>query len=425
MNYDGVCRVCLQKLPENGQKLVSSSDFLEKYENLRISDAFTKVTGYEILEHEPQLMCSRCVELVSYSYELRQTAEMTQGRLYESLTLKQEVNDEIKLEIYDNETRFDDKINDLDSDESLIKEETSVAEPQKHEKPFKCDFCNRSYLTQPNLNKHLDTKHYEKYEFKCDWCHKRFLTPLKLKCHTKICPNRVKTSNDDKKIRKKCVCPVCGILALREHIINHVKSLEKDPTTPKYICDICGASYLTRASIGNHIRFQHLGIILKCKQCPAEFNAPSLLSRHMRKFHVKHVFKCRVCDFRCMKEVEMKKHRRVHSDNKSFKCHLCKLEFVYNCQLQQHLATHSDARPHKCELCGATFKMRKTLQVHKKMHEGKDYECPVCFHEFMSNQLLRRHVEKNHPEYELPPPGTVLSKSGRRRLEEQKMIMMR
>lgn len=33
------------------------------------------------------------------------------------------------------------------------------------------------------------------------------------------------------------------------------------------------------------------------------------------------------------------------------------------------------------------------------------------FFQFIANQALRIHISKNHPEYELPPPGTVMNKN--------------
>lgn len=35
----------------------------------------------------------------------------------------------------------------------------------------------------------------------------------------------------------------------------------------------------------------------------------------------------------------------------------------------------------------------------------------TIFFQFIANQALRIHISKNHPEYELPPPGTVMNKN--------------
>lgn len=47
-------------------------------------------------------------------------------------------------------------------------------------------------------------------------------------------------------------------------------------------------------------------------------------------------------------------------------------------------------------------------------------ECPVCGQKFLVNQALRIHVTRNHPDYQLPPPGTVMNKSAIRKMEEIK-----
>lgn len=73
---------------------------------------------------------------------------------------------------------------------------------------------------------------------------------------------------------------------------------------------------------------------------------------------------------------------------------------------------HSDDRLYKCQTCGADFKTPVRLKVHENSHKEKMYECPVpeCHKMFVVNQTLRRHVEKRHPSFKLPPPGTIMNK---------------
>ena len=82
------------------------------------------------------------------------------------------------------------------------------------------------------------------------------------------------------------------------------------------------------------------------------------------------------------------------------------------------MATHRDERPHKCKICTAAFKTKKALNVHKNVHEERKYECPVCLQRFLVNQAMRQHVAKRHPEFELPPPGTIMNKNALKRIEE-------
>lgn len=68
-------------------------------------------------------------------------------------------------------------------------------------------------------------------------------------------------------------------------------------------------------------------------------------------------------------------------------------------------------RPFECETCQNTYKTRRALTAHKKTHQAHEYECPVCGRSFLTNQMMRTHCVKQHPDYKLPPPGTVMNKS--------------
>lgn len=77
-----------------------------------------------------------------------------------------------------------------------------------------------------------------------------------------------------------------------------------------------------------------------------------------------------------------------------------------------------DARPFSCEICAASFKTKKALKVHYGVHSERNYECPVCNQKFLVNQAMRLHAQKRHPDYVLPPPGTVMNKSALARIQE-------
>lgn len=422
-NMENLCRVCLQGLAETGQEYINFDYLLEGYENVSYSDAFTKTTGYLILAHEPQLLCVDCGKMVSLSYELKQRVEKTQGFLDEMLP-KIDVA-LIKVELNVEETGGDER----DSDNEYKPMDTdSDPDFELEQKPFKCHVgdCDKLYKTQALLKKHFKASHPEEQPFECPHCDQRYFTERKLDAHQRNCSKRPKVAGEQKS-KQKFVCPICGLLASKDHIKNHSKTMNKPIAVPQnYICDLCGVTTSSRASVANHMRFQHLNIQAKCKHCFGSFKNPSALARHMRRSHSDKTteFRCRLCDFSSMREAELRRHRFVHTGRKLLKCHVCGAEFANNCKLQMHLASHSDARPFTCEICGSAFKTKKGLNAHKKTHKAYDYECPVCQRAYLTNQLMRNHAEKNHPEYQLPPPGTVFSKSWRMKMAEQQLKEM-
>lgn len=79
------------------------------------------------------------------------------------------------------------------------------------------------------------------------------------------------------------------------------------------------------------------------------------------------------------------------------------------------MTTHSDERPFPCAECKSSFKTKKALGVHMRTHREHEYECPKCSRNYLTNQQMRNHVKKMHPDYELPPKGTIFNKNWRLR----------
>jgi hypothetical protein len=73
-----------------------------------------------------------------------------------------------------------------------------------------------------------------------------------------------------------------------------------------------------------------------------------------------------------------------------------------------------------CEICSKQFKTKKYLRQHQILHtQERNYVCMVCGDKFAQNHVLRSHIHKLHPDYHLPPKGTVVSKKALERLAEE------
>jgi hypothetical protein len=70
-------------------------------------------------------------------------------------------------------------------------------------------------------------------------------------------------------------------------------------------------------------------------------------------------------------------------------------------------------------VCSKAFKTKKYLKRHYVVHTGeKNYSCTVCNEKFAYNVLLKAHFAKIHPNFTLPPSGTLISERAIRRIDE-------
>lgn len=381
------CRMCLS-LVDSTKETVKVSSAIHESQQITHSQAFTQVFGYQIFDCEPQNICETCAKQLICALKLREKVLNTQKCL-------ERILDKDKFQVSDI----------LVEPLAIINDETK----------YKCTFCERVFEREHNYQKHLKRQHLER-ENECQFCLKCFESPDRLQIHLTSCIKRPRTLENRKATH---VCPICGILSTRDHIRNHIKPLATANT--QLICDICGATASKKSNMLVHMKVKHLKLESKCKHCSHTYKTPLALHKHVRVIHPETIdtFKCRTCGFQTQTEAEQKAHRLSHKRNETKKiCVTCGAQ-VKN--MKEHAATHAETRRHTCEFCGLLFKTSKTLAVHRKSHRLADYECWVCGKSYANNHLLRQHVGKVHPEYELPPPGTVGSKRARKKLEQREM----
>ncbi|XP_063706896.1 zinc finger protein 724-like [Culicoides brevitarsis] len=227
-----------------------------------------------------------------------------------------------------------------------------------------------------------------------------------------------KTPKRTKKLEIKVICPYCATLVKSSYLENHIKSVHSEPRNA-FMCDICSTHLSSKKSVIRHMNHVHLKMQkYKCKICGIEFPNESLRKAHLLQIHkVVPPKACPYCDYRAFTKAHITRHTMRHRGDRRFKCPTCNFAFVTLLQLQTHQAVHSDERNFECSECLKRFKTKKNLSAHKKCHLAYEYECAVCGKAFLTNQMMRNHVTKMHPEYELPPAGTVMNKEAVKRMK--------
>lgn len=418
------CRVCLCDLVEINH--VGFRDSLKNFDGVTYLDVFKQCTGFDVSHVEPQHVCVDCAIRLVQAYELREQCVETQKVLDQLLSEGPDVKDEEEemiieelIEEAPEIVQESEELTEIQVYEEVMEEEIRVETPPTRKKVKKsvnpdcqevqCETCLSNYKSIRALRNHYKASHAELKVHQCQYCHRQFFPQL-VDIHMSHCSQRHQT------IRQ--LCPVCGEAASRNHIYRHIaRSKAVDETgriiDKPYQCDICGARATTKNGIGIHIKALHLQLKIQCNFCEVQVKSRSILGTHMRRYHpeIKKPLKCEFCEFQTASAASLIRHRATHFGSRPHKCDFCERRFVTKDAWRVHTATHSDERPHKCEVCESPFKTRKALGAHMKTHKPHEYDCPVCKKSFLTNQQMRIHVTRIHPNFVLPPAGTILNKS--------------
>lgn len=216
---------------------------------------------------------------------------------------------------------------------------------------------------------------------------------------------------------KQITCSYCGKSIKRRGITAHINRMHSNR---KYICDICGVEAKTKTTIKIHLQKVHqkLRISVNCQICSITFDSYSKLSHHKRKKHpdTARLLHCTFCKYETLDSGHLYQHLKLHAGDsrKRHVCKICSRKFIHLSKMKDHMAIHNDSRDHECGVCEKFFKRASDVRKHLiYAHLEKGYECPVCMLKFGTNQNMKSHCKRNHPNFELPPPGTVLKKNSK------------
>lgn len=150
------------------------------------------------------------------------------------------------------------------------------------------------------------------------------------------------------------------------------KKTQKEANQKKiFLCDICGKTAVSKASLLTHMCTHENVFPYKCDVCP---------------------YKGRTVDL-------LRVHKRSHLREKPFKCSLCPKGTTTSSNLAKHMRhVHSTARPHKCNYCDKAFTYQHDMKRHIKdihLRQGT-VECNVCHKKFNTKKILQGHKWKIH-----------------------------
>lgn len=199
--------------------------------------------------------------------------------------------------------------------------------------PYKCEVCERRFLLQATLTRHL-RRHTGEKPYKCSYCEKTFADSGDRKRHESRHPGVSE--------RHTCIYPMC----------------EK--------------SFATTNDLKCHLR-RHQGEKLhSCDQCPERFTEVGNLTKHKTKHSTERRHKCHLCSKTYKRRHHLREHlrSRFHANEQPYPCTKCDKRFPSRDTLRSDLLIHEREKPFQCESCNFACADRSNFSKHRKKYNG-------------------------------------------------------
>nr|XP_015834144.1 PREDICTED: zinc finger protein 627 isoform X28 [Tribolium castaneum] len=220
---------------------------------------------------------------------------------------------------------------------------------------IKCLFCDFSSKTKGGIRAHTISHHTREFPFKCDLCDKGFLSKTLLTRHKE---------SDHEGLR--LICEVCSTIfkdlyAFQRHVARH----NPDHVVTKYTCKECSKVLGSLVGLRKHMKTHTDQGENICDVCGKNFASSCGLKAHRRQHTGEKNYICEVCAKAFTKKQTLDMHRRVHTKEKPYKCVECDKAFSQKTSLNIHVRTHTGDRPYECDHCEKRFISRTALNSHK------------------------------------------------------------
>ncbi|XP_075541276.1 uncharacterized protein LOC142575638 [Dermacentor variabilis] len=258
--------------------------------------------------------------------------------------------------------------------------------------PFQCTQCDKAFVVQDELKRHITLQHNKGKQKPCPHCGRVFVSDSRYEWHLRLHENN-----------QGFKCTKCSYLYESKAYLEHHQ--QKHAEENLSICQVCNKTFKTVRAMGIHVTHMH----------PEVAKSPSLqVLRSLRYPHG-----CDQCPVRFKTTTELRAHKlcrhsggagkRVANAERNFECHFCGKAFKHNCALQTHLRTHTGERPFECPHCSKAFTIHQTLKDHIVSVHTKDFKlhCLLCGKGVVNNTKLKQHLQHAHKA--VPKPTLPLS----------------
>lgn len=270
-----------------------------------------------------------------------------------------------------------------------------------HERKYACRYCNRLYVNEKALEKHLPLHGPDgRLLHKCTCCPLHFETPDEVRNHQINDHGGYLQCQDCAKVFKKH----CLLRKHRELVHEGIAKKVKY----HYVCPQCGKSFSSKASVSDHERSQcGKNPIYQCEICEKFFHTASSLKNHYSVHTNELPHSCQYCGKGFRSRGQVKVHERQHTGEKPFKCEFCPKSFGHRETLHTHRSSHTGIKRYMCSGCGQRFACVSNLQCHRRSHRDTCGTVPTV------SRVVGPDGYHELPEgYVLPFPKYIITEDG-------------
>ncbi|XP_008199803.1 zinc finger protein 37 homolog isoform X3 [Tribolium castaneum] len=401
-----VCRICFRLLKE--EEIVNLYDEgSPSQETKELRDMLEFILPELDLElYTNVVVCTKCRDLLAYSYELQHAWMCTEKKLQKVVEEKKSLTNLSSDLVIVTESSVGDVMREHHQDVINVDHdyEKNVENAPVLKRDEMQDVARRilDNIPEETINPNENPLTKKKVKF--------FYRGVNLSSYNLMGFRKKKKKERETKWGEgPYICEMCGfctksLTAIQRHLRKHATNKLSDfipkkrkPRIKSFKCDKCDQLFTSQQRLERHFSKHQT---YSCGICDKEFKQNSALQTHIKHVHLRdyNYYQCHLCGKQFCYKNSLKLHFLTHNPIKTEKCDLCPKKFVTRIGLAKHLrSVHSDAPPLTCNFCNKSIKTEKNLVKHIQLyhfHEGDI--CDICDKPFSKKQYLIKHKMRVH-----------------------------
>jgi KRAB domain-containing zinc finger protein len=270
------------------------------------------------------------------------------------------------------------------TDKLHLRQHVEEVHPETHQ----CPFCQKVFSNKKVCKAH-ELTHPERYVYKCDMCEKMFLSEMRLEKHKTVFHRDPHCRYCEKEVKDPT------------KLFNHERRHEMYKN--KFPCELCPKVFRTPSGLKYHMSVHTGKYAVYCEVCGKGMHSEIVLEEH-KATHTKEIrYTCELCGRNFSSNSTYRMHRKWHDDPMPYKCKICDRKFKHTSILAVHMRrAHTGERPYKCPHCPYTFSVSSTLHKHIILHTKKyPHNCKLCGKGFTTRTKIARHMAGVHNDYDM------------------------